>query len=282
MSYPSELSGARDKARQARLNESAPYYQFQPALLSRLSKLSRGKVWMSDPERFNDPLDLRLELEDRIYLSPFNDMERLREALRVLITGNQQAAQHWFYNERLLDVIKSWIDGNVDILMLADEIKARFRDFGVACFAPDWKHELMWSHYADSHTGYCIEYSVKELDLVQKNRGNFASFHVQYVSALPRLCVSEALFSPHQTLSRMLATKSAEWVYEQEWRLVHLEKKSAKVDMPVGMTVSALIAGHKAAPELVQKLIEKAITLKIPAYRARRHNSGYALWMELL
>lgn len=284
MSYPSEKSKALHDERIDRLNSSMPYYLFQPALLSRLSKLSRGKIWMSDPVRFNDPLDLRLELEDRVYLSPFDDKEkkRLREALRVLIEDNREVALHWFYNERLLEFIKYWIEGKVDILTLVDEIKTRFQEFGVACFTSDWQHGLMWSHYADMHEGYCIEYCVQEIELEKRNQGLFSAFHVQYSSALPKLCVSEALLTPHQTLGRMLATKSAEWAYEQEWRLVHLEKKSKNVDMPVGMTVSALIAGHKADSKLVQKLIQKAAMLKIPAYQVQRYNSGYALRMELL
>lgn len=284
MSYPSEKSKALHDERIDRLKNSMPYYLFQPALLSRLSKLSRGKIWMSDPVRFNDPLDLRLELEDRIYLGPFDDKEkkRLREALRILIEDNQEVALHWFYNERMLGFIKYWIDGTIDILTLADEIKARFLEFGVTCFTPDWQHGLMWSHYADRHEGYCIEYCVREIELQQSNQGLFSAFHVQYSSDLPKLCVSEALFSPHQTLGRMLATKSAEWAYEQEWRLVHLEKKATHVDIPAGMTVSALIVGHKADSKLVQKLIKKAATLKIPAYQAQRYNSGYALRMQLL
>jgi hypothetical protein len=268
-------------ARQERLKHSKPYYLFQRALLGRLSRLSHKKIRVSDPAGFNDPLDLKLVLEDRIYLSPF-EKGRLREALRVLIEDNQKVGLHWFFNGQLLEYVRHWIDETVDSFTLVEKIKERFQEFGVACFTPDWQHGLMWSHYADSHTGYCIEYCVREMDLVKNNQGLFAAFHVQYSSTLPELCISEALFSPHQTLGRMLATKSAEWAYEQEWRLVHLEEKATHVDMPAGMEVSALIAGQKAKPELVQKLIKKATTLKVPVYQARRDDSGYPLRMVLL
>ena len=49
--------------------------------------------------------------------------------------------------------------------MLEDEIKERFREFGVACFTPIWNNGLMWSHYADSHAGYCVEYCVRGMTL---------------------------------------------------------------------------------------------------------------------
>jgi len=275
-----ETSMVLDDARQERLKHSKPYYLFQPALLRRLSGLSQKKIWVSDPAGFNDPLDLRLVLEDRSYLGPFE--ERLREAFRVLIEDNQKVGLHWFFNGQLLEYVRHWIDETVNSFTLVEKINERFQEFGVACFTPDWQHGLMWSHYADSHTGYCIEYCVREMDFESNNQGLFAAFHVQYSSTLPKLCISEALFSPHQTLGRMLATKSAEWAYEQEWRLVHLEEKAKHVDMPNGMMVSALIAGQKAKPELVQKLIKKATTLKVPVYQARRDDSGYALRMVLL
>lgn len=270
-----------DADRQDRLKQSNPYYLFQPALKGRLSRLSQTKIWVSDPAGFNDPLDLKLVLEDRTYQSPFAE-EQLREALRVLIEDNQKVGLHWFFNGQLLGYVRHWINGTVNSFDLVHEINERFKEFGVACFTTDWQHGLMWSHYADRHTGYCIEYCVRAMDLVKNNQGLFAAFHVQYSSILPKLCISEALFSPHQTLGRMLATKSAEWAYEQEWRLVHLEKKAKHVDMPNGMMVSALIAGQKAKPELVQKLIKKATTLKVPVYQARRDDSGYPLRMVLL
>lgn len=281
MSYSTDESQSLAAARTVRLNNARSCYLFQPALLSRLNELSCKKLWMSDPEKFNDPLDLRLRIEDQTYRGPFGDEVRLCEAMRVLIHNNSQVASHWFYNERLLDVVRRWTQGELAISVLEFEIQDRFMEFGVACFTPVWNHALMWSHYAERHKGYCIEYSVREMDLVQKNQGLVASFPVQYSSSLPKLCITEALFSPHQTLGRMLATKSAEWAYEREWRLVHLEKKGMSIDMPVGIEISALIAGQKAAQPLLEKLVKKAISLKVPAYKIRL-TQGYELTMELL
>jgi len=234
---------------------------------------------MSDPARFNDPLDLRLQLKDLNYRGPFDDEQRLREAMRVLIQGNPEVTRQWFYTDRLLEELNLWIEGRHPTSELILQIRLRVNEFGIACFTPVWNNALMWAHYADSHTGYCIEYSAKEMTL--NLPGSTASYDVQYVSRLPDLCLSEALFSPHQTLGRMLATKSIEWAYEQEWRLVHLEKKGMMIDMPAGMEISALIVGQKADRNLVDRLIRKAKKLKIPAYRVEKY-LGYELRMDLL
>ncbi len=281
MAYPSAESKALHDAREERLKNSQPYYLYQPDGLARLKGLAKDKLWISDPSKFNDPLDLRLKIEDQKYRSPFHDGERLRKAMQVLIEDNPYVPLHWFYNERLLNSIQCWIREEINELMLEDEITKRFGEFGVACFTPIRNHALMWSHYADSHKGYCIEYRVREMTLASRNEGLFSSYHVQYISQLPTLCLSEALFAPHQTLGRMLATKSAEWAYEQEWRLVHLEKKATLVDMPVGMEISGLIAGLKASDQLLSDLVNKAKALGIPAYRVK-HSHGYDLSMELM
>ena len=281
MIYSSEAGAALEEIRKELLKSSQARFRFQPALPERLAALSREKLWISDPAAFNDPLDLRLELEDLSYRGPFDDDAKLREAMGVLFNDNLKVAQHWFYSERLLNSVRSWLDGRIDTLTLEGAVKERFQEFGVACFSPIWNNGLMWSHYANSHAGFCIEYSVKELDLVLKNQGLISHYHVQYSSSLPKLCLSEALFSPHQTLGRMIATKSSEWAYEQEWRLVHLEQRATCVDMPAGMDISALIAGLKADRALIEALQAKAASLAVPAYRVTRPY-GYELKMELL
>jgi Protein of unknown function (DUF2971) len=281
MAYPLTESKALHDAREERLKDSQPYYLYQPDDLTRLKGLAKDKLWISDPSKFNDPLDLRLKIEDQKYRSPFHDGERLRKAMKVLIEDNPDVPLHWFYNERLIESIQRWIREEIKEFMLEGEITERFREFGVACFTPIRNHALMWSHYANSHKGYCIEFRVNEWDLVLANEGMFSSFHVQYISQLPTLCLTEALFTPHQMLGRMLATKSAEWAYEQEWRLVHLEKKATLVDMPAGIEISALIAGLKANDQLLIDVANKAKELGIPAYKMR-HSYGYEVSMELM
>lgn len=280
MNYPSTTGALLDADRENRLSNSRPYYLYQPPLLSRLQKLSRKKIWLSDPKNFNDPFDIRLNLENLNRRGPFNDEARLRDAMHALLKDNPEAPQHWFYNDHLLESVQKWINQSISSYMLEQAIQARFDEFGVSCFTPIWNHGLMWSHYADSHTGYCIEYCVKDLTLNLSNQRMFSSFHVEYTSKLPTVCISEALFSPHQTLSRMLATKSIEWSYEQEWRLVHLEKKATYVETPEGMEISALIVGLKAQPKLITKLLIKARALKVPLYRIKQ--VGYELKLELM
>lgn len=50
------------------------------------------------------------------------------------------------------------------------EIEMQLKDklenlFWIGCLAEDYKNRLMWSHYADSHKGFCVEYDFSLSDL---------------------------------------------------------------------------------------------------------------------
>ena len=123
----------------------------------------------------------------------------------------------------------------------------------------------MWSHYANSHQGFCVEYCVRPMTLVQKN-ADFLLYDVQYHSSLPELCLTELLFSPYQALIKVFATKRIEWAYEREWRLIHISKKAELVCLPIGMQVSALIVGHRTSCEERKCLKKVGEKLNIPVY----------------
>jgi hypothetical protein len=269
--------------RAERHRTSSIYYQFQPAHDpndDRLNSLRADRLWISDPALFNDPLDLRLAVKDLTYRGPFQDEARLKGALRLLLDGDDQLGLHKFYDGPLLNSIHNWAEQRISTVELLQDIERRFERFGVACFTSHLDNQLMWSHYASCHAGFCVEYSVRSMSFACENP-DFLQCHVQYVSKLPELCLSEALFTPHQLLLRMLATKSTDWAYEREWRLAHLDQKHSAVEMPKHMCISALVAGLKMAPDKVNQLKHKAAELGVPAFQVRM-KSGYEMSLESL
>lgn len=76
----------------------------------------------------------------------------------------------------------------------------------------------MWSHYADSHKGICLEFDI--------NRGGFFYNNllpVQYRKRYPKFELSDyqdeenMMFTMHQ---QAICTKSVLWKYEKEWRVI--------------------------------------------------------------
>lgn len=67
----------------------------------------------------------------------------------------------------------------------------------------------MWSHYAKSHTGFCVEYNLR-------NPFVMASRKVNYTNSYPQLTYP---FEATDIFSLAL-NKSTDWVYEDEFRSV--------------------------------------------------------------
>ena len=80
--------------------------------------------------------------------------------------------------------------------------------------------ELMWSHYGESHEGFCIEYDLERL--ISEARANWDRVDVVYSETPPVLDFSELLSgNGHKALlQKLVGYKSKRWEYEDELRIV--------------------------------------------------------------
>lgn len=102
--------------------------------------------------------------------------------------------------------------------------------FGISCFAERNDNILMWSHYADKHTGFCVEYDFSKM---QSQEAKLMLFPVIYSKKRPLLPMSMFDFSdinnvrvadgplPYADIAESLLIKSDIWQYEEEWRIIH-------------------------------------------------------------
>ncbi|MBC6609820.1 DUF2971 domain-containing protein [Hymenobacter sp. BT507] len=96
-----------------------------------------------------------------------------------------------------------------------DEQISRFRkrakSLGVCCYSRRKDSMLMWSHYADKHKGFCVEFNNSN------KQGRVAPLDVNYVdefiSADFRANAEDAIFN-------LIYTKSLDWSYEEEMRQI--------------------------------------------------------------
>jgi len=130
--------------------------------------------------------------------------------------------------------------------------------FGIASLTTRYNDALMWSHYASSHTGICIEYDFKDyIDQLDKTR--MLLFPVSYNDArvtidqtiLDRIDLKNIEEHGRKDLLKLffegLYTKNTVWKYEDEWRSITLlnDKKdndSRKIKIN---NISAVYLGNK-------------------------------------
>ena len=90
---------------------------------------------------------------------------------------------------------------------------------GISCFCESENSLLMWAHYADNHRGICVEYNLLETN----QQLNFTPVSVIYSntkahfnSLNPETSEQDA----YELFIQSVTSKSPEWSYEKEWRII--------------------------------------------------------------
>lgn len=91
--------------------------------------------------------------------------------------------------------------------------------WGVVSFSTTATNALMWSHYAGEAAGFVVGFDVDILrTLVPADDGTLDP--VVYATTRPLLSSISEVTSGGPRLTEALLTKSADWTYEDEWRLI--------------------------------------------------------------
>lgn len=110
-------------------------------------------------------------------------------------------------------------------------------DVGICCFSVFAGHRLMWSHYADAHSGVCLMYEIPADYFSRRypkpSSGSQSAFYLVGASqvfygdnAFFDWLVSGDLNQPlsgnpiENAVSRIFTSKAMAWDYEEEFRIV--------------------------------------------------------------
>jgi hypothetical protein len=178
-------------------------YKYQSCTNYSLGNLARHSVWFSKPETFNDPFDCDINL--RI-------IDVTDENVKAMIARLGGSVSKSISN-----------DDAINMALAATEIvkKKQWAEIGVACFTEESESILMWSHYADNHRGFCLEFDTSYHPF--KPYKTETVIKVNYADSYPSLSINDI---PQKILSQsislpkaLLGTKSSHWCYENEWRI---------------------------------------------------------------
>ena len=143
---------------------------------------------------------------------------------------------------------------------------------GVCCFSEKRDNILMWAHYAEQHTGFCLEFDIDN-DFF---RPITSAIKVKYDAILPELNVMQLPNDPSGELGMKLVTKAEDWKYEQEWRIV---KKGIGTQNFPEDALSGVILGCRIVPENREKSIRWCSKRKYrpTLYEAREKQKEFGL-----
>jgi hypothetical protein len=302
--------------------------------------IKNKRLWLSHPNTFNDPFDCnvgydRESFEKNVLLDFIKNIGIVNETEKTegftveeknLIANSPIEDGYSWYTRREVywDVKRKMLENKShDFQVKVDkhlELKLKDLDFKiekikninirVACFSQleiydEFKSQIaMWSHYADDHRGFCVEFDLSFLKEETKFTYDFMDFwdkKNEYLDERNKFIIKSSLFPVEYTASRInipvtklkriktneqgeidyntnideliyktYIVKSANWNYEKEWRIILDEEicrfYSNKIPFPY---IKTIYLGCKAKKELIDTMydISKEIGAEIRLLR---------------
>jgi Protein of unknown function (DUF2971) len=195
-------------------------YKYQPFTPQTIANLKDASIWFSAPIAFNDPFDCSLPVVDISRLT-YSDFRRALEYLKGHRTLSTQLTAEMCPNGIPTQAFRDVFTRSVTEIF-AERRKVQLESRGVACFSAKSSDIMMWSHYADGHRGFCLEFD-SAIEPFSK------ALPVRYREDFPYINPVDVLVEPHtgdpenHLLGAMVLTKAPCWNYEQEWRIMHME-----------------------------------------------------------
>lgn len=249
-------------------NEPQHLYKYRPAssdadIAKLIEVLVDRRVWFASPLTFNDPFDC--------YPSAVitgTKAERRRK-LAASFTKAKIEVSRARIRQRAREVAALPVEALDDLFEqgLTDTLQGT----SAFCLAGKWNSLLMWSHYAMSHTGVCVEF-------VRKLPGSIitSAMPVHYAEQRPSI---EVIGDPSEAkVVKALYTKSNVWQYEGEWRVV-LHQREGLRSIPEA-AVSRVILGASMDPSRRRQVLAICFKAGIPCEQAAFHRRRWDLELQ--
>lgn len=243
-----------------------------------MDNLKNNAIYLCTPSKFNDPFDFNpsvlFQSTEAKRLTHLTELFFEKEHLPFEVArekAQKTLLEHPLYRNE------------VALLELTRKFSEKLRTaVGVSCFTTRRDNSPMWAHYANRHSGICIEWDLPEEEeqfflpegfvkplplLLQK---------VEYSKERPEINIFDEGDTTGGTLSKSLLSKSLEWAYEEEWRLI-VPGYTGLVHYPAS-SLTGIIVGSIAPDTMVEEVwaIARTVNPKIQIYRAKAADQFYS------
>lgn len=225
--------------------------------------LEKFEFYFPSPNKFNDPFDCRVfhcyELGSKSEI-----IQKMSEHIKQLYPDKSRESR------RIL--VRQLFKENYTVIKNPRLMNSRIRDvinnsFGICSLTEDFSNLLMWSHYADSHRGFCIQVDALRLREITNKyfellKDLIVFERVTYSETFP--IVNPYIMNTDRPEDFFIGTitKSKEWSYEKEWRIVYY--KQANLSVPFNNTITAVYFGCNCPDEKIREVASIVKNYKTP------------------
>lgn len=200
-------------------------FRFYSINLDRVRRLfAERKLYHSLPSQFNDPF------ECKPHFNWPEDANKVGEIRQHLIKLYREKS----YNEKKAEEFVSINMKDPKFLQttIYDSIIKTFAQMRICSFTARKDNLLFWSHYADSHKGFCVEFDATKMPISY-------AFKVQYENKYPEVIYPSSNDATDLTPALV---KSEVWKYEEEFRTILVPWAE---DQPTNDGESLILSGNE-------------------------------------
>jgi hypothetical protein len=221
-----------------------------------LESLINNKIWMATPKELNDPFECRFEF----------DLKKIEEEMYMECSELRGKDEKNIIDRKIAEKLRIF-EGTLN------SYKKLRNNLYMACFSERNDSILMWSHYANFHKGFCIEYSRESLIIKYKRTINPIIYDDNRVNIWD---IND------DSWHKVILTKAFDWEYEKEYRFIikkDVYEKGIVLDSPLP---TKIWLGNDITCEN-QKIIERhCIDNNIKLSKMILHNDEFRLIEEKL
>ncbi|MCC8409324.1 DUF2971 domain-containing protein [Mucilaginibacter sp. UR6-1] len=282
-------------------------YKYRSATDYAIKNLATDTVWLNTPSEYNDPFEFAEYIDFSKLQAPINGkaevdivadfatkypvpqdvMMRARKAPDPLEFLIDYALGIEGRSKEQISVFKSVMrqvieDQYADVQQW--KIDFMQEQMKVCSFCESHEQLLMWSHYADYHTGFCVEYNISlwpDEDIRKRLLYPviYQGHRYDATAHLMQNLIGNNGFNPLYAIISG-STKSIEWSYEKEWRFIFniggtFPKQNCRMDCQ-----TKVFLGYRMAPERKSEIIAICNSRGIRVFQARPSVDHFKLIFE--
>ena len=235
-----------------KMQDEFPKYLYRYRSTKHIDDDLNGKIYLAKASSLNDPMDCLLYFNFKEISSSSKFMREIERRLRIPSKVVKQ--KYDIYAQR----------------KLFSECR---EDIRVASFSECKDSLLMWSHYADMHKGYCIEYKIDKNQNAREKLSRLNLLPVIYSKIKPDI-QSDLAKLKDSSLAKIVIYKAKEWEYEKEWRILSTKEHNFCNLMSL---VNAVYIGLDCTVENEEKIKDLAYKNNIKVYKMELLYDKYAI-----
>ncbi|MFZ2864383.1 MAG: DUF2971 domain-containing protein [Ignavibacteriaceae bacterium] len=233
--------------------------------------LLKNILYFSSKNQFNDPFDSQIPTKYKLCSGKELDQYLDNLLIKRGFDGD---------NSNKINIAKEKLKKNPQEIQntIDNLIEKRV---GILALTENYKNLLLWAHYSNKHTGFCVEIDAQLLNKIIKaefikNRELAFIFKVKYQNKFPIINPCKQSFEQRTKLQFLI--KSEDWKYEKEWRILLLNGSRQKVELPKNV-IKNIYFGLRSSDENINKSkkILKISNPEIGIFKAQKEEDKFSL-----